>query len=90
MSDRSFHRSQADMLPERPAPATTVGMIGWLRANLFSGYLSTALTLLSAALLWVVVPPFFDWALFDADFSGATGNECTSAGACWAWLDQRL
>ena len=90
MSDRSFHRSQADMLPERPAPATTVGVIGWLRAKLFSGYLSAGLTLLSAALLWVAVPPFFGWALFDADFTGATGNECTSAGACWAWLDQRL
>ena len=90
MSARPFHRSQADMLPQSPAPAATVGTVGWLRANLFSNWLSTVLTFLSAALLWVVVPPFLDWALFEADFTGATGNECTAAGACWAWLDQRI
>ena len=90
MSARPFHRSQADMLPQSPAPAATVGAVGWLRANLFSDWLSTVLTFLSAALLWAVVPPFLDWALFEADFTGATGNECTAAGACWAWLDQRI
>ena len=90
MKDRSFYRRQADMLPERQAPATTVGALGWLRTHLFSGYLSTALTLLSLSLLWITVPPFLDWMLFEADFSGATGNDCTSAGACWAWIDQRI
>ena len=91
MADASpFHRSQAEMLPQSPAPTATVGAIGWLRANLFSGWLGTALTLLSVAVLWLAVPPFLDWALFEADFTGATGNECTAAGACWAWLDQRI
>ena len=91
MSDeRAFYRSQAEMLPPRPAPAATVGVVGWMRANLFSSYLNIALTLMSAGLLWVAVPPFLDWALFGADFSGATGADCTGDGACWAWLDQRI
>ena len=90
MSASPFHRGRAEMLPQRPAPASTVGAIGWLRANLFSDSLSTVLTLLSAALLWVVVPPFLDWAFFEADFTGTTGGECTADGACWAWLDQRI
>ena len=90
MTDRVFHRSQADMLPERAPPITSVGLIGWVRANLFSSYLSTVLTLLALALLWLIVPPVVDWALIDADFTGTTGKECTAEGACWAWLDQRI
>lgn len=90
MTEQAFHRSQAEMLVERPAPATTVGVVGWLRNNLFSGYLNTALTLVSLLLLWWIVPPLLDWAFFDADFAGSVGDECTTHGACWAWLDQRI
>ena len=87
---RPFHRSQAEMMPQRSPPAATVGAIGWVRANLFSSPLSVALTLMSAGFLWIAVSPFLDWALFEADFTGATGEECTGGGACWAWLDQRI
>ena len=89
-ADRSFHRTRAQMIPGRPAPVTTVGILGWLRANLFSNWLNTVLTAASLLLLWRVVPPLLGWAFFNADFSGATGEECTAAGACWAWLDQRI
>ncbi len=86
----AFHRDQSEMLSARPAPATTVGALGWMRANLFSSAFNVALTLMSVGLLWVAVPPFLDWALFGADFSGTTGADCTGRGACWAWLDQRI
>ena len=89
-ADRSFFRTRAEMVPGRPAPVTTVGVIGWLRANLFSSPLNTVLTIAALLLLWRVVPPLLGWAFFNADFSGATGEECTAAGACWAWLDQRI
>ncbi|MDD9985245.1 MAG: amino acid ABC transporter permease [Spirochaetaceae bacterium] len=88
--DRSFYRTRARMVPGRPAPVTTVGVLGWLRANLFSSWLNTALTVAALLLLWRVVPPLLGWAFFNADFSGDTGEECTAAGACWAWLDQRI
>ena len=93
MSDsgpRPFFRNRDGMVPARPAPATTVGVLGWLRANLFSSWLNTLLTLGALLLLWRTVPPLLGWALFDADFSGVTGDECTAAGACWAWVDQRI
>lgn len=90
MSDQSFHRSQAELLPERQPPTSTVGVIGWIRANLFGGALNTVLTLLSVLLLYWSVPPLLDWAFFSADFTGASGSECTAEGACWAWLDQRI
>ena len=74
----------------RPPPAHTVGLIGWIRANLFSGLLNTFLTFFSCYLLWLIIPPLLDWAVFSADFSGSVGRECTTDGACWAWLDQRI
>jgi general L-amino acid transport system permease protein len=89
-ADRAFFRSRADMLPGRPAPVTTIGVLGWLRANLFSSWLNTMLTVAALLLLWRIVPPMLGWALFQADFSGVTGEECTGEGACWAWLDQRI
>ncbi len=90
MTDRSFYRTQAEMLPERPPPIASVGPLGWLRTNLFSSPLSAVLTLLVAGMLWLIVPGLVDWALLDADFTGSTGKECTAEGACWAWLDQRI
>ena len=89
-ADRGFYRSRAQMLPGRAAPVATVGVLGWLRANLFSSWLNTLLTVAALVLLWRIVPPLLGWALFNADFEGATGQECTGEGACWAWLDQRI
>ena len=74
----------------RPPPANTVGIIGWVRANLFGGTVNTCLTFISFYLLWLIIPPLLDWTVFSADFTGATGRECTTEGACWAWLDQRI
>ena len=78
--NRAFFRRRADMLPGRPAPVTTIGVLGWLRANLFSSWLNTLLTVAGLLLLWRIVPPLLGWALFNADFSGTTGEECTAAG----------
>ena len=86
----AFHRDRHELLAPRPAPATTVGVLGWVRTNLFSNALNTALTLASLALLGAVLPPLLDWALFEARFAGVTGDDCDGAGACWAWLDQRI
>ncbi len=77
------------MLAERPPPVSTTGTLGRLRENLFSNWFNTVLTLLALYLMWTIIPPFIDWAFIHADGSGGTGRECTTEGACWAWLDQR-
>ena len=87
---RPFHRNLDQMIPGRPAPVTQVGVLGWLRANLFSSWFNTLLTVAALVLLWRIVPPLLGWALFDADFNGVTGEDCISEGACWAWVDQRI
>ena len=90
MTAEPFHRNLSAMVPPRPAPVATVGVRGWLRANLFSSWSNTALTLAALYLLWLAVPAVVDWALVDADFSGSDRFACTGAGACWAWFDQRI
>lgn len=75
--------------PDLPAPAGTVGVVGWLRTNLFSSVSNSILTLLALYLLYASIPPALNWAFFDADYEGASRLDCTSAGACWALVDVR-
>ena len=90
MTETVFHRSKADLLPERPPPPGTAGAVGWVRENLFSSWTNSALTILSLYLLWLVVPGVFGWAFLDAGFAGTDRTACEGAGACWAWVDQRI
>lgn len=75
--------------PDLPPPAGTVGVVGWLRQNLFSGIFSSILTVVSIVVLVVSIPPILDWAFFSADFTGGSRDDCTSAGACWALIEVR-
>ena len=43
-------------------PVTEVGVIGWLRGNLFNSWFNSLLTIAVLLLLWQLVPPFFSWA----------------------------
>ncbi len=90
MSDQAFHRQQADLLPQQPAPATTVGVVGWLRTNLFSSWFNSIVTLIVLYIVWQIITSFVDWAFLSAHVSGTDRFACTTDGACWAWLDQRI
>ncbi len=76
--------------PDLPPPASTVGVLGWLRTNLFSSWFSAVLTLLALYLLYVIIPPILDWAFFSADFTGTSREDCTSSGACWVFVSVRF
>ena len=65
-------------------------VIDWLRRNLFSSVTNTLLTLLVLVLLWLVVPPFFDWAIKNATIAGSSRADCTGDGACWVFIKLRL
>lgn len=70
----------------RRAPSNTKGVIHWLRDNLFSTPLNIALTALGISILFLVIPPFVQWAYTDADFVGSTREDCNSGGACWVFV----
>ena len=76
--------------PSLPPPRMSVGVIGWLRSNLFSNWFNTLLTLLAIYLVWLIVPPLLQWAVFQADWTGTTRADCTSEGACWVFIKQRF
>ncbi len=76
--------------PDLPAPASEVGAMHWIRANLFSDWLNTLLTLGSVYLLWVLVPPVVDWVFLSADLIGESRDDCTSGGACWVFIKARF
>ncbi len=76
--------------PDLPPPALSVGVLGWLRTNLFSSWFNTLLTLFAAYLVWLIIPPLIQWAFIDADWTGTTRADCTSGGACWVFVQQRI
>ncbi len=89
-SKNNFFITQESMKPGRVAPILSVGIIGWLKHNLFSSWVSSVFTLVSLLIIWLVIKDFLDWALFTADFAGESRIDCTNSGACWAWVDLRI
>ncbi|MDQ1081006.1 amino acid ABC transporter permease [Pseudoroseomonas cervicalis] len=87
----------AALAPRRP-PLLAVGPVAWARANLFSGWLSTAVTLVLLYFLirWAV--GFIDWAFINAIWSVPVTNgtaqtqACRAlqgSGACWAVVTEK-
>ncbi len=85
MADRPMNEQQYEPgnHPDLAPPPGTVGVVGWLRGNLFSSPLNIFLTIAALYLLYVIIPPVISWAFLDATFTGASKDECTSGGACW-------
>ncbi|WP_210398294.1 amino acid ABC transporter permease [Motiliproteus sediminis] len=77
-------------LPDLPPPASTTGVVGWLRTNLFSTPFYTLLTLVTLYVLYVTLVPAIQWAFIDADWLGDSRDACTSGGACWVFITARL
>ncbi len=76
--------------PDLPPPSTSVGVIGWLRKNLFSSPINSLFTLAAIYLLYRTVPPVINWAILDADWLGSTKDACTGDGACWVFIKVRF
>ncbi|MBK1700050.1 ABC transporter permease subunit [Thiococcus pfennigii] len=71
-------------------PRRRSGPLRWLRRNLFSSPLDTALTLAALYGLYLTLPPLVQWAFIDADWVGTSRADCTSGGACWVFIATRL
>ena len=77
---------------ELPPPAATVGVVGWLRENLFSSWFNTILTLIALWIIYIAIPPLIQWAIVDAIWTGNEANECKledgsrKDGACWIYI----
>ncbi|OPX55518.1 amino acid ABC transporter permease [Oceanospirillum multiglobuliferum] len=78
------------MLPNLPPPASSVGVIGWMRANLFSNITNSVLTLFALYLLYILLTPTISWVFINSDWTGSSRDACTSGGACWVFVANRF
>jgi general L-amino acid transport system permease protein len=65
-------------------PVTSVGVIGWIRANLFNSVFNSILTLVTLFLLGKIVPPLIRWAFLDSVWVSSSEACRQAAGACWS------
>jgi general L-amino acid transport system permease protein len=95
----SFVRQSFDA--NEAAPASSTGVIGWMRTNLFATPVDTALTLFGVLLLYWIVPPVFSWAILNASWTGPDRSVCATlaqggiqpdgwSGACWAFVNAKF
>ncbi|MBT3439981.1 MAG: amino acid ABC transporter permease, partial [Gammaproteobacteria bacterium] len=61
-----------DQQSTRKPPISQIGAVLWLRTNLFSSWINSALTIASLYLLYIMIPPLLDWMIFNASFSFGT------------------
>ncbi len=75
-----------------PPPIARAGILGWLRANLFSSPANITLTLICVLFIVWALPPLVRFFLIDAVWSGADREACLASpaspnpGACWAFV----
>lgn len=90
---------RTEMLPEQAPPASTVGIVGWARANLFSGWFNSILTLISLYFIVSILASVLPWILSPTWNAGSL-NECREilaasgktghfSGACWGVINER-
>lgn len=75
----------------RSAPGASNSWLARQRQQYFSSVLSSALTVATLYLFYLLVAPLVDWALIKAVWSAADRRECYAAspdGACWAGVIQ--
>ena len=71
-------------------PVIELGVMGWLRKNLFSNWYNSLLTIFGLYLLYILIPPLVNWIFLDANFVGSTRDDCTNEGACWIFIQQNI
>ena len=98
MADLSFVRK--DIIPERAAPLSETGVIGWFRKNMFSDIPNTILTIIVAYFIISVLGNILPW-VFSPTWNSGSLTECRGilaelgrsghggGGACWGVIRER-
>ena len=85
---------RSEIVGESPPPSSEVGLVGWMRKNLFSSIPNTILTLFGAYIAYLAIDVIFNFAFFQAVWSGENGKACqpplAGEGACWPYINAYL
>ena len=92
-----------DISELRKPPIATTGILGWVRANLFSNWINSLISIFVLYILFQFVPWILNWTIFAADFKYNFNGEqiinremCSrvldpeNGGACWAIIYVRF
>lgn len=93
--DVAFVREE--MLEALPPGDAERGVILWLRKNLFSSWSNTIATLIILYLVYLIIPPFIEFVLTNAVWTGTGREVCSTTaqggvqpngwfGACWSYV----
>lgn len=81
--------TQHQFQPDLPPPANTVGIVGWMRKNLFNGPVNSVVTLILGYIALMATWNIIDWGFLSADWVGTTREDCSREGACWVFISVR-
>ena len=92
MSDISFVRTE--QLPPKAPPASEVGIVGWMRQNLFNGVWGSLLTLISLWAIYSLLAFALPW-MFNGVWNTNSLSECREVldgvrGGCFSVLTERV
>lgn len=79
-----------DSVEKIKPPVTSVGVLGWMKNNLFNGWLNSLLTMLVLTLFIYSVPPLVKWALIDSHWLPSGAGCQDGEGACWSVVTANL
>lgn len=96
----ALHDKQKTLKP----PIENIKVIMWLKKNLFSSTFNTILTIFALYLIYISIPPMFDWMFVNANFNFgefsifgfefgspmATNENCGKEGACWPYIYEKF
>lgn len=71
-------------------PITNVGVIGWLKTNLFSTWYNSLLTVAISAMMVWLIPPLVRWAFIDSLWDSSAAACRDIDGACWSVIPQNI
>jgi general L-amino acid transport system permease protein len=89
MAARAFIRTS--LAPSESPPMAADTTLARFARSLFASPLNIVLTILSAAIVAVVVPPLIRFLFIDAVWEGTSRKDCLgSAGACWPFVHAKI
>ncbi len=98
MSETTVNAAATGDSSRRQPPIATTGLVAWVRQNLFSSWLSTAVTLALGYVILKWTVGFVEWAFLNAIWSVPVVNgqaqtqgcrEIKGIGACWAVITEK-
>jgi general L-amino acid transport system permease protein len=76
--------------PEHRRPPMGEAIARWMKTNLFSSALNTAVTLILLCLILKALGPFLQWLLIDSVWEGTSQTCRAASGACLVFLKEKF